>query len=412
MLVGIFYLCGLIFHTNNHKNDMVKLRVTLISTSFPVQSNPSSGIFVYRLAQELSHHVALTVVTPHAKNALPLAPNTLTKIISFKYFPERFSVLAHQPGGIPVALKKNKWMYFALPLFFISLAMTLLFKCRQTDVFHANWAINGVVSGLVAKLLRIKSVTTLHGDDVNRARTSLVDEFILWACLRVSDCVISVNDEFRDWIVNRFPKFAHKAVTVPNGVNDEFIAVSNTRSYEQCRNIVTVASLIPRKGIDTIIKALAVPDIAQYFVLTIVGDGHLFEELNQLAVSSGIAHRVVFKKTVDPRDVPKLLADNDVFVLASHSEGRPSVILEAMATAMPIIATDIVGTKELIQSGQNGLLIPDNDDKQLAADLQKLANDKLLRETLGKNAGQFIRQNKLTWSHTTQRHVELYQALG
>jgi len=356
--------------------------------------------------------VVLSVVTPHAKNTFALAPNNQTKIVTFKYLPERFSVLAHQPGGIPVALRKNKWLYLALPMFFISLAMTLLLKCRKTDVFHANWAINGAVSGLIAKLLHTKAVTTLHGDDVNRAKASLMEEFILWVCLRVNDRVISVNDEFRDWIVNRFPKFAHKVITIPNGVDNNFIAVSNSRHYDRCKKVITVASLIPRKGIDTIIKALADPDIPPNLELTIVGDGYLHDELVQLAAACGVERRIHFKKIVDPRDIPALLADNDVFVLASHSEGRPSVILEAMATAMPIIATDIAGTRELIQSNLTGLLIPDNDDKQLAACLQKMTNDKLLRQTLGKNASQFILQNKLTWSHTTQRHVELYQALG
>jgi len=391
---------------------MAKLRVTIITTSFPVQSNPSSGIFVFRLAQELSHYMAVTIVTPQAKDTVPLTPNRETKIVEFKYLPKRFSVLAHQPGGIPVALRNNKLLYFALPLFFASLGITLLFRCRRTDVLHANWAVNGIVSGLIAKLLRVKSITTLHGDDVNRAKTSLMDKIILLTCLRINDSVISVNDEFRHWIANKYPKYLHKVITVPNGVSDEFIAVSNSRTYERCSNIVTIASLIPRKGIDTIIKAIAAPDMKQKFQLTVIGDGYLLGDLKQFAATNGVAERVIFRKSIDPQDIPNVLADNDVFVLASHSEGRPSVILEAMATAMPVIATDIAGTNELIQSGKTGLLFPDHDGKRLAECLQKLAIDKELRESLGKNACQFILQNKLTWSHTAQRHAELYQSLG
>jgi len=393
---------------------MKKMAITILTTSFPTSANPSSGIFIARLARHLSSFASISVVTPAARASAPIKMEENINVYTFKYAPEYFLLLAHQSGGIPVALKNRKWLYFILPLFFISMAYCLYFKSRSSDLIHAHWSINGCIAGIVGLILNKPVVTTLHGDDVTRAKSKLLDRMILWFSLVMSTKVISVNDSFRNWIIDNYPRFKSKVMTIPNGIDNSFLDISHKRIYSPSNagiKIITIGSLIPRKGIDVIIRAIGLLKNQQPVSLTIAGEGHAKKLLQTLVDENDLTEMVHFVGDVNPSEIPELLANHDIFVLASHSEGRPSVILEAMATGIPIIASNISGTNELIRDNETGKLFPDNDFHALAQCIEQIGPDYELKKKLGTNATDFIVSNKLLWSDTARRHAELYEML-
>ena len=130
--------------------------------------------------------------------------------------------------------------------------------------------------------------------------------------------------------------------------------------------IITIGSLIPRKGIDVLLNAFTMLKDQENVCLTIAGEGQIRESLQKLAIDNGLENTVQFVGDIKPDDIPEMLVSHDVFVLSSHSEGRPSVILEAMATGMPIIASNITGNNELIKNNETGLLFQDNNSQELA----------------------------------------------
>ena len=149
----------------------------------------------------------------------------------------------------------------------------------------------------------------------------------------------------------------------------------------------TVAHLSPEKGHGTVLKAAALlrsefPEVTYVFV----GDGPLKAELAAKAAGLGIRDRVVF--TGFRSDSEALMKEFDIFCLASDSEGLSSAILAAMATPLPVVATNVGGIPELVIDGETGFLSPAGDPESLAARLRPL----LLSEELRSKVRQAGRQ--------------------
>jgi glycosyltransferase involved in cell wall biosynthesis len=146
-----------------------------------------------------------------------------------------------------------------------------------------------------------------------------------------------------------------------------------------------VARLVWFKGLDTLIAAMALlPPEAVGVRLLIVGAGPLRDELAAQAATAGLADRVTFAG--ERGDVPDILAAADVFVLSSVSEGMPISILEAMASGLPTVATDVGGVRELVADGETGFVVPARDARAFAQPLARLCGDEGLRRRLGEAA--------------------------
>ncbi len=145
---------------------------------------------------------------------------------------------------------------------------------------------------------------------------------------------------------------------------------------------VLVARLVPEKDIATLLRATALmPRVHPAFRLQIAGDGPCREPLRQLVTHLGLNGRVTFLGMV--RDVAGLLARAGMYVLSSTSEGVSLTLLEAMARGLPVVATAVGGTPEVVQDGITGLLVPPADPPALAAALARVASDPALARRLG-----------------------------
>jgi glycosyltransferase involved in cell wall biosynthesis len=118
--------------------------------------------------------------------------------------------------------------------------------------------------------------------------------------------------------------------------------------------VVTVGRLVPWKHVDAIIRAIrGVPEAN----LLVIGDGPERQNLRTLVAELGMERRVRFTGQVSRSEVARLIAPCDLFVLNSSYEGQPHVVLEAMAAGLPVVATAVGGTAEVIRHAQNGILI-------------------------------------------------------
>ncbi|WP_459862968.1 glycosyltransferase [Halorubrum trueperi] len=114
----------------------------------------------------------------------------------------------------------------------------------------------------------------------------------------------------------------------------------------------------------------------------IVGDGPLYDSLDADIEDRGLSEQVFLTGFRD--DVPRVLAASDVLILPSFREGTPRVITEAMASELPVIATDIAGIPEQVVDGESGYLIPTGNAKMLAERMNELLLDPDLRDRMGK----------------------------
>jgi glycosyltransferase involved in cell wall biosynthesis len=151
--------------------------------------------------------------------------------------------------------------------------------------------------------------------------------------------------------------------------------------------LVTVGRLIPLKRIDQLIDAVARCDGVG---LVVIGDGPERAHLEMSARTQGLAERVYFAGQRSHAETLTLMAACDLFVLNSTHEGFPHVVLEAMSLGLPVVATAVGGTPELVQDGKNGRLIAPQEDNALHEVLSELISTPLERQRLAAGARQLL----------------------
>jgi glycosyltransferase involved in cell wall biosynthesis len=195
---------------------------------------------------------------------------------------------------------------------------------------------------------------------------------------------------------------ADRSVVIRNAV--DVAAAYRSRHDRAVPRLIGVGRLKAPKDFLTLIRALAALS-GDLFEALIVGDGPdraaVEAEIRRLGLDGRV--RLVGERD----DVPKLLADSDVFVLSSRSEGLPVSVLEAMAAELPVVASRVGGLAELVVDGETGILVPPGDAPALAAALGRLIEGRDQRRRLGA-AGRARAERLFDLAAFRSAHVELY----
>jgi glycosyltransferase involved in cell wall biosynthesis len=199
--------------------------------------------------------------------------------------------------------------------------------------------------------------------------------------------VICISDFARSQLMALIP-FTHwnKLRVVHCGVDpNQFqtprsMEASRTR---QATRLLCVARLVPVKGHAILLQALADLLVRGFpFYLTLIGDGPARPDLERLADLLGIAPSVHFAGNIGQDQIAAHFVRADLFILPSFAEGVPVVLMEAMASRCPVIATRIAGIAELIDDGRSGVLVPPGRADLLAQAIERLVLDPVLRNRL------------------------------
>jgi glycosyltransferase involved in cell wall biosynthesis len=386
------------------------MRLLVLTTSFPSTAYPHSGIFVRRLLARLPEDIQITVLTPGLdRPGKFFGCGSRMQVRGVRYAPRAWQTLAHGEGGIPVALRRHPWQWALVPLFCMALLVQTLILARRVDVIHAHWSLCGLIAGLAGRLTGIPVVTTLRGEDVTQAEISVLFRKAVRWCSRLNDRIVTVGRAMAEKVDRWMSARAVKAAVIPNGVGLGFNRMPTMTKGR--RFVVTaIGNLIDRKNVDSVVGAFAMfAEHAPSAKLVIVGDGPRRGALEALARNLGQRDRVTFTGALLPDAVPEIVSQCHALVLASRSEGRPNVVLEAMAAGVPVVASDIDGVREMIVHGERGLLFPVGDDRQLAAHLRSLMDDPDLARRLAVNARQWVDDQGLTWENAARRYAELYR---
>lgn len=206
----------------------------------------------------------------------------------------------------------------------------------------------------------------------------------------------------------------HPGVTIdviPNGVDLEEFHPPAVPSRAGPVVIMTVTRLISRKRVDVLLAAAArlrektpVP-----FRVDIVGDGVERPFLESLAQTLGLKDLVRFHGNVDHEGLADVYRRGDIFVLPSLAEGMPNVLLEALASGLPLVATDTGGSLELILPDINGFIVPKGDTDALAERLKVLLERPDLRAAFGRQSRE--RARVFAWEDIAARTEGVYQRI-
>jgi len=171
---------------------------------------------------------------------------------------------------------------------------------------------------------------------------------------------------------------------VPNGLDADRWPTPDRRGRGEPVTVACVGRFVPiKRQLDVVTAAalLRTRGIQARFVFA--GGGPTLEEVRAHAAALGIAEDVTFLGPCPPEQVAQVLIDADVACLASSQEGMPGVILEAMASALPVVGTRVNGIADVVRDGETGLLVPPADPARLSVALERLLADEALRAELG-----------------------------
>ncbi|MBI3388578.1 MAG: glycosyltransferase family 4 protein [Deltaproteobacteria bacterium] len=393
---------------------MTAPRALFYSTSYPSTPVDRAGPFVHALARALVRSgVSVRVLAPAWGSARGVSEMEGVTIHRFQFLPARWQTLTMGFGGVPVALRRAPWRLLQLPLLLVAAAALSVQAARDADVLHAHWLPNLLPLAPAAWLRHRPRVVTLWGTDVQWFERSPALRPALGAVLRGADSVVAINDHMRTLFAPRVVSVERIAL-IPSGVDTDLFrprdrAPLRTRVglSDDAVVVVLVGSLIPRKGVDVALKALAnIPD--ERVTAVVIGEGSERGVLEELAAQLGLTRRVRFAGECSLAEVAGWMSAADAFLLPSHYEGRPNVVLEAQASGLAVIASDIPGCRDLIEHGETGLLVPAGDVPALAAALTSVAGDAALRTRLGTRARAAIHDRGYTWDACARRYRDLY----
>ncbi len=277
----------------------------------------------------------------------------------------------------------------------------------QSFLFHANLA--GRIAGRVARVGKIVSGIRVAE---KRSRVPLwLDRWTNW--LVTSN--VCVSRAVADFSIARAGLLPKKIVVICNGVDVARFSTARPADLSQfgispgSQVLLTVGRLDRQKGLDDLVEAaaLVVPKYPRAHFL-MVGEGSERRRIELLICETGLADRVHLAGWRP--DIPELLAASYALVLSSHWEGLPNVILEAMAAGLPVVATRVEGTSELVNEGLTGLIVAPQSPATLAAGIEKLLSDPALSHAMGQSGRERAAAN-FSWDKMAAQYSALYSSL-
>ncbi len=400
------------------------LKVFILTTSFPRFKGDPSGVFIYHLCRWLVIKGAeIEVLTPHDPGCLFFEKWDGIAINRFPYFYPLKNQRLCYGSGILKNIKSSFLAAIQLPFlcaaeFFYSLWRIAKFK---PDVIHAHWSLPQGLVGVIAKgISGIPCVTTIHGSDVFGLRSAFFKKLNAIVFRNSDACTVNSRATAR---IARDVSDNVKIRVLPMGVDTTWpkkshnVATLREKLKINGPVILFVGRLIDWKGATYLIKAM--PEILQHIQeakAILVGSGPQKDDLVHLAGTLAVEGQVVFIDEVPQQELLDFYAVADIFVLPSiinekgENEGLGVVLLEAMASGLPVIGSNVGGIPDIVKDKFNGLLVEQKKPKDLAEKIIKLAGSEKLRVQMGENGRRFVREN-FDWDIIAKRFIHVYDSL-
>jgi len=227
--------------------------------------------------------------------------------------------------------------------------------------------------------------------------------------IQASDLVTTVSksiaQELKEYHLN-----PDQITVVGNGVDEKFFIPKQQKSGNN-KYILYVGHIDREKGLFDLVECGKYicherPDV--FFIFA--GAGRDLNKLKLKTKKTGFQDKFIFLGQVDRDQIAKLYQNASIFVLPSYHEGMPGVLLEAMSSSLPVVATDVRGNRDLISGGENGIIVPPGSPKKLAETILMLLEDEKIGKNLSKNARKTIEKN-YTWNAISSKFLKCYESL-
>ncbi|MBI4687082.1 MAG: glycosyltransferase [Nitrospirae bacterium] len=379
------------------------MNIAVISQMFPCKRHPISAVFFANLMRELAPKVnELIIITPR-----PYIPRSFAKINKGwqKWFldPEvtkenGMEIIRPHVLLLPgVRFEGINGILIQLSL--ISLLHKLIRKRRIDVILGYNMLPEGIASVRLANMFKLPAVFWAIGDDVNIfANHNEINRYLSKKCIEKSSIVLTESKDLEDKIIalganrGRVETF-YKGIDVSQfkSLPSKDVMIRNLKLNPARRHLLFVGRLTREKGIYELIHAFTsiskrYPDMD----LLLIGEEMEKVQVMDILRHHGITKRVILKGIIPYNEIPKYMKASDFMALPTWAEGLPNVVMEAMASSLPVVATDVGGIPEVLKHRVTGLSVPPKNIEKLKDALIEMIEDKQLRETCVRNAKELI----------------------
>jgi len=260
------------------------------------------------------------------------------------------------------------------------------------DIVHAHYATGYGLWGYTQKTAPM--IVSVWGTDIADALEGrMIITPIVRRTLQTARFVTATSKFLIDQILRFEPSVGDKLVHIPFGVQIKAAETGPSKSDDVVR-VIFAKQYHSTYAPELVLRAFAAavrkkPNMA----LTLIGGGPLHEKLNDLSRKLGLESHVEIRGWIDMFKAESLIAQSDIMVMPSNRESFGVAALEACASGVPVIATNVGGIPEIIENGRNGILIEPGDEQALTDALIKLADDPKLRRQMGEAGKKIAREN-------------------
>lgn len=296
---------------------------------------------------------------------------------------------------------------------------------RETkfDLLHSHIYPGALAGYLSSKILRLPHLVTVHGiyydiyGELSSTWQSVLNTVIERLILGLSyDKMVCVSNSVKDRL-ERIGASKTKLNYIPNGVDFEKFNPSVNSDLKKWLNIqdktliTFFGSLTPVKGVKYLISAIPLikREIKDAKFL-IVGEGYRKNYLIELAKKIGVNDSVIFHDYIPHSSMAAFINGSDLVILPSLMEGGPMIPVEAMACKVPVVATSVGGTPEVIKNRQTGILVKPRSDESIAQGVITVLSDKSLRKKITSRGYKFVKTH-FSWDIIADKTIELYHSV-
>jgi glycosyltransferase involved in cell wall biosynthesis len=410
---------------------MGNMKICMVTSSYPKFEGDVTAPFIESIGSSIAakgHEVHLLMPYHPDLRREPVEKGIHLHV--FKYAPFRNLNIWGYAESLEADVRVKGAIYPLLPAVFASSFVRLwqLTGRVKFDIMHGHWVIpNGPVAAVMAKLRRLPLIISLHGSDIFMAEQSkLIGRVARW-CLRRASAITAPSDDLVQRAI-RLGAPPERCHLVPYGVDpSQFTRLDGAKPAlhrelglpADVPVLFAVGRMVYKKGFEYLIRAMpAVLREHPEAKLVLAGGGDLEPKLVSLVKQLGVEDSVVMPGWVSRDKLPEYFSGCDLFVLPSvvdqqgNVDGLPNTLLEAMASAKPVVATTVAGIPHAVKDGVNGILVPEKQPGELSAAINLLLRAPELRAQYGEESRKRV-ENELNWASTAQSFVRLYrEALG
>ena len=341
-------------------------RIAIVTPILPVPFDPARGRFIYEISKSLSKIADVRVFFQMLE--YPLS-SVKTKSYVYGELDDDY-----QLEGIDV----ESFTYPAIPIFSRGLngfTSSLILAPRlnkfNPELVLAYWVYpDGFAAQRAAKQLKIPCVIGALGSDIHM-RDGL-NQYLTRKTIQKADAVVTVSEAMRRYAIDEFGANAQTTHTIVNGFNTS-VFYWRPKGPDRSRLgiavdqklMLYVGRFVEAKGLNELLIAFSLMAASDASLrLALIGDGVMKSELVKTIESKGLKEKIHLPGNLAPAEVASWIGASDLLTLPSWSEGYPNVVVECIACGRPVVATDVGGTKEILNP-ENGILVRPRDVKSL-----------------------------------------------